>query len=112
MLYSFYALLALAAGWALTTYAMSEFRLGDVESFLVGSGIGLVCAHGILLLLLLFLPFVAAFDLSLALVGGGFLYLLVCLNDFQLIRKRIRAQLSVMRIRLRIRFASPPSIIV
>jgi hypothetical protein len=67
-------LLALAAGWVLTTYAMSEFRLGDIEALLVGGGVGLVCAHGILLLLMLFLPFAAAFDLSLALVGGGFLY--------------------------------------
>ena len=97
MLYSFYAVLALAAGCVLTTYAMNEFKLGDIESFLIGGGIGLVGAHGILLLLMLFLPFVAAFDLSLVLVGGVFLYPLFSLKDFQPIRQRIRAQLSVMR---------------
>ena len=108
MLYSFYAVLALAAGCVLTTYAMNEFKLGDIESFLIGGGIGLVGAHGILLLLMLFLPFVAAFDLSLVLVGGVFLYPLFSLKDFQPIRQRIRAQLSVMRTSL----TSPPSIIV
>jgi len=108
MLYFLFSVLALAAGWVLTSYAMSEFRFGGIESVLVGCGVGLVCAHGILLLLTLFLPFVVAFDLSLVLVGGGVLYPIFCLKGFQLLQQRFRTQLLVMRAG----FASPASIIM
>ena len=97
MLYFSYTLLAFAAGWILTTYAMREYRLGGMEALLVGGGIGLVCAHGVLLLLMLFLPFAASFDLSLALVAGSFLYPFFWRKNFQPMGQRIRAQLSLLR---------------
>lgn len=97
MLYFSYTLLAFAAGWILTTYAMREYGLGGIEALLVGGGIGLVCAYGVLLLLMLFLPFAISFDLSLALVAGTLLYPLVWPKNFQPIGQRIRAQLSLLR---------------
>jgi len=100
MLYCSYALLAFGAGWVFTTYAMREYRLGDVEALLVGGGIGLVCAHAVLLLLMLFLPFAVSFDLSLALVAGSFLYpFFFWLKGFQPLGQRIRAQFSLLSTR-------------
>jgi hypothetical protein len=99
MQYLVFASLALGAGWILTSYAMSDFRLGAVESALVGCGVGLVGTHGILLLLMLFLPFVPAFDLSLALAGVACLYP-ICLKDFQVLRQWFRTQLSIRRAEL------------
>jgi len=97
MLYFSFTLLAFAAGWILTTYAMREYGLCGIEALLVGGGIGLVCAYGVLLLLMLFLPFAISFDLSLALVAGTLLYPLFWPKNFQPIGQRIRTHFSLLR---------------
>ena len=97
MLYFSYALLAFSAGWVFTSYVMREYRLGNLEALLVGGGIGLVCAHGVLLLLMLFLPFAAAFNLSFALLSGTFLYPFFWLKDFQPNGQEIRTKFSLLR---------------